>query len=303
MKNEMCSRNVCFALMNDKSSQKPSVDEDDPSMAVLLEKHRHLQSEILTITDLLCKKREEIKRIKEVVANKSSSLLRFKNTIKGEADLSYPAKFQCLLKILKDLKNFACSGIIDDDVLHEFVAYLKLTYPQVLIVDVEHTRLLIHGSEEDVRKILNDGVVDHFVDVILVLKNAKHYSVLAYNPDNSIFFHHCLNGSENIELAEQLVLRMRHYLNVVKLLHISPNSTPYTESSLYAIENMMKIIWNGLDDRLSNSISVDQFLKLPSHPDELNVIVANNYAISKIKSISDLAISDNDSSDNVNKVL
>lgn len=283
-----------FTTYDTSFSRNSSID-DDPSIASLVEKNRHLQSEIRMISDLLCKKQEEIKKLKQATA--SSPLSELKKTIKlrdtNVTTYTSPWKFQIFLEILKSLKQFSYSAIIDDDVIREFVNYLKRNYPQTLIIDLEATKSLSTGTEEDIRKKLNPEVIGIFSEILLLLKSSQRYSLLTYNANNLSFYHYCLNDEDNEELAEQLVLRLRHYVDVEQLLHVSnPRPTPYTESALFTIENMVKIIWNALDNRIKRTVCLDELQKLPSHPDELNVTVTNNFIISKFTRMSELATSD-----------
>lgn len=277
-------------------SKITSIDENDFSIALLAEKNRHLHSELCTLSNLLCKKQEEIKELK--LATKAISPLSKLQSTSSTSSHSYPRKIQNFLQVLRNLSKFSLSSSTDDDVLTEFVKYLKSTYPQVLIVDSDSTSLLTSGTEEDIKKVLNPGIVSKYSEILFVLKTPSRYSLLVYNTKDMSFYHHCLNEEDNEEAAEQMVLRLRHYVDVERLLHVSNTaSTQYTESSLYTIENIIKIIWNELDERLDKPLSLDEFEKLPSYPDELNVAVTNNYVVAKINNLIQLSNTSDNKSD------
>lgn len=274
------------------------LQQTDPSLShtipELLERNKRMRSEIEVLSDLIRDKCKEIEQIED--SNIDSIVEDFSQLIHVEMDKSaantkeplYKKKLRTVLQIIKELEEFTNADGLNDDVIREYINHLEQSYKQILIFKPEIVQFLKSAPKDAIKQFLDSKRATDYEKILFVLKEGSHHSMILFNASNATFYHYDMAAKENSELAEQIIFRLRRYFKVEQLVDVERKSQ-YAESSLFTIDNMMKIILNAEDSATSNGdLSPLQLINLPSQPDYLKIIIMSRYIVNKLAQIEAL---------------
>lgn len=287
---------------SETSSAKYAVSsprQDTPSsysLPELLERNKRMRSEIEVLSDLIRDKYKEIDDLQECSVD--SVVHDFSQMIHVQADKStlpantkepiYKKKLRTVLQIIRELEEFVQSDGLNEDVVREYINHLEQSYKQILIFKPDTVQFLKCAPKDAIKQFLDSKKATDYEKILFVVKEGCHHSLILFNASNATFYHYDMAAKENSESAEQIIFRLRRYFKVEQLVDVERKSQ-YAESSLFTIDNMMKIILNAEDSSSNNGdISPLQLVSLPSQPDYLKIIIMSRYIVNKLAQIEAL---------------
>lgn len=269
-------------------SQRNSSPPLHYSTSELLSRHRGMRSEIAVLNELIQDKYKELDEIEK--AETKVDECDYDKVSSTANELAYKRKLKSIIQAVTDLEDFTNEDGLNENVVDEYVRHLQRSYDRILILGTDAVRLLKNATKEWLKEYLDAKHATEYEKVLFILKENGHYSLILFNSMNASFYHYDTASRLNAEVTEQFVFKLRRYFQAEQLVVVERNCE-YADSSLYAIDSMMKIILTSENEN-TNDVSPIQLLNLPSQPDYLKIIVMSRYIVTKLEQIENIITED-----------
>lgn len=260
-------------------------------IADLLDRNKVMRSEIAILDKLIVEKYDELAHLErnelaQYDGERQPMTAPTLTTLALSGDAHLPEHVRQLKEVVRtiaELDEFTGADGLNEDVVDEYIRHLERNYDQVLIFGPEAVDALNALPKESLKEWLEARRVHDFEKVLFVLKQEGHYSLVLFNSANASFYHYDAANKRHLELAEQLILKLRRHFEAEQLVEVESNAQ-FGDSSLFTVDSMMKIILTAEDEN-KESVSPVQVLNLPSQPDYLKIIIMSRYIVTKLSQI------------------
>ena len=266
-------------------------------IASLLEQNNGVRAEILALENLLCEKYSELIALQNADPHQGVDSMNCSNQY----------KLQRAVSLIDDLERFSQEDGLNEDAIEEYIRYLEYMYTRVPIIGPDAVQMICYSPLERTRQFLESKKAPNEQKLMFVLKDVDRYSLLLYDATNASFNLYDMTKERN-ELAQQLIFTLRQCFDVQQVIDVEEDSL-YTDSALFCIDNMIKIILSAEEESLTttgpnvqssqspvsqppSTPSPVQLMQIHSQPDYLKIIIMSRYIVTKLSHIEKLCSGD-----------